>query len=549
MLKQLTTRLRRSKRYTSKAKREKENKVPRAGADLAVYPLEPPTGGLNGTQSLFNMPESDCVDLINMVPKGGGGLRSRTGTSLNQDFSGALTAAEWDYLATVIGDINGQPFIVIGNDQPGIGSGEFYAIAGTTDKKGTATVPDDPDWVHFKNKAFFAGLGGTGPGIHAEWDGSGNLANTAWTFVSWTSGQFTTIGSYKGRLYFGNNDKLVYATSSTLGAVTGNLTLFDISEFAQRDGGIADLGDLPVGGDLDREVLFYLFTTRGELFLYSGDSPFASNWQLVGRYELPPPIEKSNRRICTVKVPGDVWLITRTGVISMRSVLAGSPIFITAKIADLWQASVLEVESFNPSGSQYSLIKTGIRGTYNSTRDYVIFYHPAIGQLGYHLPTGGWFKFDLNARAFHFNLNNDNLIMADTIERGVYSVDQVSSGGWGVDPDGELVCSFKQAYSALGDRRTKKSTVQLEPYISVDVPASGATAVEFTYRFNPDYRNTSATTVRTDSLTQNTINYLNSTIDVVEEGKVISLEVSAKLEAGAEIEWQGANVYYTQGGV
>lgn len=515
--------------------------MPQAGSDLAVYPLEPPTGGINGIQSLFNQPDSDCVDLINWVPKGGGGLRTRTGAKEEDDCS--AIDANWEARASVIGTVGVKSFVFVldGTTEP-LEFIEFYS--GTpTSRKGSATVPETPEWVIFKGKAFFAGLNGD----HAEWSGSGNLTNTAWSFPA-APNNYSTIGSYKGRLYFGSNAQIVYGTTQTLGAVTGTVTTFDIEEFSQLGGAIAALGDLPVGSDQDREVLFYLYTDKGELFLYSGDSPFADNWQLVGRYELPPPTGVVDKRHCTVRVNGDIWLITTAGVVSMRSVLTGSPVFITEKIADVWRDLVKTVRT-TFSVQDGLAVPGGIRAVYNTERDYVLFYHPFIKQIGYHIPTGSWFKFDLNARAFYFDRETNRMWFSQIDESSIYILDSADSTLWGEDPGGNLTCTFRQAYSSLGDRRTKKSIVQIEPYIAAEIPSGGALTVELTYQADPDYRSTTAITSRTESLTQSTINYLNPTVDVVEEGKVFSLKVTTNVEAPAEIEWQGCNVYYRQGGV
>lgn len=514
--------------------------MPQAGSDLAVYPLQPPTGGINGIQSLFNQPESDCVDLVNMVPKGGGGLRTKTGAEEYADAS--AIDANWEARANVIGRAGSKNFVFVedGATEP-IDFIEF-GLSSATSRKGTATVPENPDWVYFKGKAFFAGRNGD----HAEWAGSGNLVNTAWT--SWTpANNYWTIGSYKGRLYFGSNAQVIYGTTETLGAVTGDVTLFDITEFAQLGGAVAAVGDLPVGADQDREVLFYIFSTTGELFLYSGDSPFADNWQIVGRYELSPPIGADDPRKCTVKVDGDVWLITKAGVISMRSVLTGSPVFITEKIADLWRDLVTTVRTTFTVQDGLALYE-GIRGVYNAQRNYVLFYHPFIEQIGYHLPTGSWFKFDWRARAFYYDREEDLMFFSQIDESSIYSGDSADETKWGVDPDGALTFSFRQAYSPLGDRRTKKSIVTVEPYIKVDRPSGGASSVALTFQADPDYTTTSNQTSRTLSLSVGD-NFFAEQYDVVEEGKVVSLKVTGTLDDAAEVEYQGANVYYTQGGV
>jgi hypothetical protein len=102
-------------------------------------------------------------------------------------------------------------------------------------------------------------------------------------------------------------------------AVQGAFTKFDLSQVSTTGGNILMIETISRdGGDGPDDFAAFILDT-GEVIIYNGSDPgTAANWVLVGRYFIPPPINKR----CSQKFAGDVLVLTQNDVVSLNQVIA-----------------------------------------------------------------------------------------------------------------------------------------------------------------------------------------------------------------------------------
>ena len=129
-------------------------------------------------------------------------------------------------------------------------------------------------------------------------------------FTAWT---FTTIGitatainsgmSYRGRLYVTDGADVEY---SDVGQVTGALTgTFPIDDVFASDTVIRMFPLAIVQGNAVETVAVFI-GDQGRVLIYSGDYPAATNWRLVGDYQMEAPVGPNG----CVSVDGDIFVTT-----------------------------------------------------------------------------------------------------------------------------------------------------------------------------------------------------------------------------------------------
>ena len=161
------------------------------------------------------------------------------------------------------------------------------------------------------NFAGSSAIVGTIAGASVVYDGS------SWGDMGFTKGGTginPRVGcSYKGRVYLGTTPTLIYY--SALAGVTGACTNWDLSTVFRKTGNVNVIASLsPPTNKLDDQMLV-VGLDAGEVLVYAGDNPGASNWQLVAHFDLPElrgynPFLSFNN---------DIWIITKNGLFSVRA--------------------------------------------------------------------------------------------------------------------------------------------------------------------------------------------------------------------------------------
>jgi hypothetical protein len=121
--------------------------------------------------------------------------------------------------------------------------------------------------------------------------------------------------SFKNRLYFINGDwSICY---SGVQSIAGNLTSFEVGSYFKKGGRLLTLANWTQDAGSGSDDLLVLISTEGEVLIYSGLSPEADNWNMIGSFTIPKPVGKH----CCEQLGGDVVIITQKGYFPLSNVL------------------------------------------------------------------------------------------------------------------------------------------------------------------------------------------------------------------------------------
>jgi hypothetical protein len=166
--------------------------------------------------------------------------------------------------------------------------------------------------VHYAGRLAFMSLANFAT-LDRVYDGS-SWAATGWTYAAAAIGG-RVVKSYKGRVYIAGSvtAPLVYY-SETVGAVTGATLLWDLSTIFEFGGQIIWMDVLSSAGNRPDESFLAVGNEKGEILVYAGDNPSATNWEMIGRFNSGAPLFYN----CALAYQSDVFVLTEIGVVSLR---------------------------------------------------------------------------------------------------------------------------------------------------------------------------------------------------------------------------------------
>lgn len=145
---------------------------------------------------------------------------------------------------------------------------------------------------------------------------------TVWAAPGLTVGGAPTnswvMCSYKNAVYvfstlFGSNN--MYYTGT--GLVTGAMTTYDLTTIFRDFGTIFWAGVLTSPQNRAIDSLLAIGNSTGEVLVYAGDNPVATNWGLVGRLQTGKPLSYQG----IIEYNGDILVLTSVGLVSVRALL------------------------------------------------------------------------------------------------------------------------------------------------------------------------------------------------------------------------------------
>jgi hypothetical protein len=270
------------------------------------FSLSAPVRGWNTRDSAADMDPLDAVELENFFPEGDRvTVRSGYASHATGVGSGDVeTVAEWR------GPASSQLIVA--------GGGELYnaTSAGSASVITSSAGYSSDRWqtCNFKGRLF--GVNGE----DAPWDWTGStLTSTSWSGTGLTIADLIYVHPFKGRLYFAEAGSASFWYGG-VGAVTGTLTEFDLSQIVRRGGYLMAIGSWSqdAGDGLD-DLICFVFST-GEVLIYQGTDPAsASTFAMVGSYFGGRPLS----RRCLVQIGGELVVITENGYIPISLLLQG----------------------------------------------------------------------------------------------------------------------------------------------------------------------------------------------------------------------------------
>jgi hypothetical protein len=248
---------------------------------------------------------------------------------------------------------------------------------------------------------------------------------------------------FKNRMYFVEKGtfSLYYGD---LQAIAGELTQFNVSGFVRDGGSILGIANWTQDAGQGFDNLLAIFTTEGEVLIYQGTSPEASDWQLRGNYRISRPI---GRRFFT-NLGGDLIVITEQGYLPLSAVLSQD------------RANRVQVsDKINPivKGKDFTE-KWGIH--WYSKEGWVLVNAPFGNNTGkyeqhvYNIQTGGWCRF-VGMDAFSWLVQKDRIFFCNS--KGVFE----ANVGF-TDNNKAITYVNQRAYSKL-DVDNNKQPIRIRP--------------------------------------------------------------------------------------
>lgn len=130
--------------------------------------------------------------------------------------------------------------------------------------------------------------------------------------------KFRAVWSFKSRFY-GIEDSTTNIWYGDVSAISGATTKFDVGAVLDTTEHLLFGSAWNYNQGLSNDELFVVCTLDGEVLVYQGDWPGATNWQLAGHFKLPTP-DSSN---AFVKLGQDLVIKTVRGMISLGQLMQG----------------------------------------------------------------------------------------------------------------------------------------------------------------------------------------------------------------------------------
>lgn len=146
---------------------------------------------------------------------------------------------------------------------------------------------------------------------------------TAWTItpISITDTNITSACSHKGRLYYSDGTNIEY---TDIGQITGAVSSptggkLVVSSFMDNQT-ILRMFSITINPGNNVDNVFVIFGNAGKVLIYTGDYPGSSSWELIGKYNMPAPI--NNISFC--EIDGDVMVVTPSYAYWLLALITGN---------------------------------------------------------------------------------------------------------------------------------------------------------------------------------------------------------------------------------
>lgn len=385
----------------------------------------------------------------------------------------------------------------------------------------------------------------------------GSLGCPSYNGSAWGSSGYTypTITvpfggtSFKNRAYIIERNGTKYAYSG-INAISGLTVEVDLAQVMSAKGYLYGIRSVSLSEGLEQEnVLCFIFNT-GEVLAYSGAYPNSSDWKLIGRFIISPPIYYN----AFVDARGDSFIITKTGLVSLRTLFTqgvevATQQALSGPIRNRWKQIV---------NGTFSNSEMTIRGLYDQIKDRVVISFPVLItdagvpdtdkslRLVYSFKTNSWWE-------HHIDQDNGNTIGAGA----VFYKEDAYYGVYGGVMKMEGASGFIDASASSGTNNGYPFELTSAPIASGRTYVSRAEGLDLimesdmhditNYQFISDLGVTESVAQKLPSNTASTLSKPNVNMGI--EGSYIQFKVSGNTTSGKTV---GLNIYgvnvWTQSG-
>jgi len=415
---------------------------PQGRGTARAFPIAAPLQGLNTRDNYTLLQPTEARVLENWLPDEGA-CKVRPGHEAHQTISGASAVPS---LMKFEG-ASSQTIIAAAG-------GELYDVSSTPSAITSSASYTDNLWSYENFNGWMFGVNASD--TPWRYDGSASTSATGFTGVTLTDLQ--TVTMVRERLWFTVNNSADVEYGG-LGAVTGALTAFQISQVA-AGGKCMDVGSWSRdAGDGSDDFTVFVMST-GEVIVYQGDP--STTFDHVGSYRAPAPVGPD----CTVKVGGELVVMTASGPIPLSAILAGNAFHPEAlrewgRIAPSW-AQDYDMHGTNSGwtayffeGLVYFVVPTGL----DSNKIYV-----------FNTRNSAWTTYTNLPAAMFADLNGELYFGAPTSNN-------VFRHGTGSDNGDQIVTLARQGWTYPDASNTYQYTL-LKPNIAASGPAQAQFQVD-----------------------------------------------------------------------
>lgn len=355
----------------------------------SILYIPPPTGGLNGFDSWYDMDPNYAVQIQNVNPLYNfSKCRSSFASVGISAVNYAIDVSTLDVNIEANGTVT---FIVSYNNH-------IYSItsAGVWTDRGAVLTGGSLypiSTCQFRSRLFIAN------GIDApmDWTGAALTNPTGWSGTGLTASTLRTPWAYKGRLFFTTATNDIWF--APVDAITGALTKYPMQSYLTKGGQIIFGGQTYPQG-MEREALWLVVSNQGEVLVYSGQDPAASDWQFYGRFFISMPISYASY----FDYGGNFHIVTAQGIVAMDDVLAGKKdganyVTISKNIDPLIGSIASGIGAFTGGGpSNVFTIRAAISAAEN-----LLYLGPIPGGIGNYRPDysySSFFVMNLSTKAW-----------------------------------------------------------------------------------------------------------------------------------------------------
>ena len=442
-----------------------------------------PVGGLNSRDSLDAMPPTDAIVMSNFFP-------TVEKVTLRDGFTEFCTGIGTGNVETLVEHNAGanRQLLAIGSN------GTLYQIdSGSAVSKKTGLANGRAESIEFNNLSIFVPSGANVP---FSWNGTTASDLSITLSDSTNPNTLTGVHAYKNRVYYFTGSDQNFYYSATVDTFQGNFTKFPVGLVGTFGGNLIMISTLNIDGGEGVDDLLALIMSSGEVLIYSGSDPSASNFALVGTYRIAEPV---NEKRAIAKLGGDVIVMTKEGYLPLSQVVRQDIV-----------------------GNKAAAISEKIRGTVinqvkatGSSTGWQIFVSPDGDKVYFNYPTGeGTDPFNQHVfnpiiRAWCLFENLPSYVWGqydgDTFFGGsggkVYKITGDSDNG--SDITGDLVTS----YNYFNDRAAIKRFSSVQPILE------GETTIDFSFGVGVDLGSAAAIEVTQVSFASNLAEWDEATWD------------------------------------
>lgn len=159
--------------------------------------------------------------------------------------------------------------------------------------------------------------------------------------TGYTGEGFSFVWIFKGHLFFvdGGTLNAVYLPLASIG---GAVTQFPLASIFKLGGRLLCGATWAIDSTSGIYESCVFISTEGEVLVYTGDSPSATNWTLTGTYKISRPLGPR----CLMRAGGDLLIMTEDGIVPMSKVetldqIALQNEAVTKPIAPAWRKAVI----------------------------------------------------------------------------------------------------------------------------------------------------------------------------------------------------------------